>query len=249
VRGNLKQNYSLDYGKIGPAVAAAHLWFLRAADHVVVMTEAMANQVLRFTGGSRVSIIGNFVDEHRLERFRTVGRHDGPLRFVFLGSLTERKQPLALVHAIARLRQNGIDACAQLIGDGPMEGTLRRQIEIYGLNGEVTLRGFLPNPYDAVAECDALVLPSLSEGLSRACMEAMHLGVPCVLRAVDGNQELMQSGVSGVLFDDDEQLPSAMLGAARLSRSVQKATMRTSLLPSKFRQAAAARAYLELVES
>jgi len=247
VRGNLPQNYRLDYGKIGKAIAAAHLLFLRAADHVVVMSEAMADQISRFTGRRKVSIIRNFIDEQPLERFRAGASPDGPLRFVFLGSLTARKQPLTLIRAMAQLRAMGIEARVQMIGEGPMEGDLRREMERHGLHAEVYLRGFLATPYDVLSQADALVLPSLSEGLSRASMEAMHLGVPCVLRAVDGNAELIRSGLTGVLFENDEQLASAMLEAARLAR--QNAGVRTSLLPAEFRQEVAARAYLELVES
>jgi glycosyltransferase involved in cell wall biosynthesis len=245
VRGNLHQNYLMDYGPVGRAIASAHLLFLRAADHVVVMTDAMVEQVARFTGRSKVSVIPNFVDEESLEQFRVSRPPTGPLRFVFLGSLTERKQPLALVRAMAQLRSTGVDARAQLIGTGPMEGQVRGEIERLGLHAEVTLQGFLSTPYDVLSQSDALVLPSLSEGLSRACMESLYLGVPCVLRAVDGNAELVQSGVTGVLFERDEQLCSAMLRAAELSR----VGTRASLLPAQFRQATAAKAYLNLVES
>jgi len=246
VRGNLQQNYHLEYGSIGRVAAAAHLLFLRAADHVVVMTEAMSRQVSRFTGRNRISIIRNFVDESPLERFRAAPPV-GPLRFVFLGSLTQRKQPMLLVQAIAELRSTGVDAHAQVIGTGPMEEILRRDIERRGLTAAVTMSGFLSEPYEVLSRSDALVLPSLSEGLSRACMEALYLGVPCVLRAVDGNEELVRSGVSGFLFDNEDQIAAAMMRASQIARTTQ--AMRASLLPAEFRQEPAAHAYLTLVES
>jgi glycosyltransferase involved in cell wall biosynthesis len=140
----------------------------------------------------------------------------------------------------------GHDAHAQFIGTGPMEEVLRRDIARHGLAAEVTLSGFLTEPYQALSEADALVLPSMSEGLSRACMEALFLGAPCVMRAVDGNNALVRSGVNGVLFDNDEQIAAAMLQAAQIARSTQ--TVRTNLLPAEFRQATAAGAYLKLVE-
>lgn len=249
VRGNLQQNYRHDYGRIGPALAAGHLLCLRALDHVVVMTESMAGQVSRFTGRDPISIIGNFIDEAPLERFRAQESPVGPLRFVFLGSLTERKQPTLFVQEIARLRSRGIDARAQLIGEGPMREPLLRDIERRGLTAEVTLSGFLSEPYEVLSRSDVLVLPSLSEGLSRACMEALYLGVPCVMRAVDGNRELVRSGVSGALFDEDDQLGAAMMQAVQIARSGESNGCRVNLLPPAFRQGHAARAYLSLVES
>jgi glycosyltransferase involved in cell wall biosynthesis len=245
VRGNLIQNYRMDYGVPGIGLAVTHLLSLRGADHVVAMTRAMAQQVRRFAGGD-VAVISNFVDEAALERFRAPAPADGPLCFVFLGSLTRRKQPLALVRSVKALREGGVDARAVLIGDGPLAGEIRGEVARESLTEHVAIHGFLAQPYTLLASADALVLPSLSEGLSRACMEALHLGVPCVARAVDGNGELIRTGVNGVLFGQDEQIVPAMRQAAQLSRSLKG--MRSSLLPAEFRQAAAARSYLDLVE-
>ncbi len=153
VRGNLHQNYLLDYGQIGRAFATAHLLFLRAADHVVVMTRAMADHVAGYTGRRRVAVIRNFIDEAALEGFRAPAPPAGPLRFVFLGSLTSRKQPLSLVRASVQLRLQGVDAHVRLIGNGPMEDRLRAEIQRAGLESRVTLDGFLAAPYEALSAC------------------------------------------------------------------------------------------------
>ena len=100
VRGNLPMNYRFDYGAAGMPLAAVHLTCLRACDAVVVMTNAMAEQVRPYIG-TDPEVIGNFVDESHLEPYRAQRSGDGPLRFVFLGSLTERKQPLMLLDAIS----------------------------------------------------------------------------------------------------------------------------------------------------
>ena len=91
-----------------------------------------------------------------------------------------------------------------------------------------------------------LVLPSLSEGVSRSALEALYLGVPCVLRDVDGSSELIQEGINGYLFSENSELPNAMMRAVELSRNRNELV---SLLPEKFRQKRAARQYLDLLES
>jgi len=165
-----------------------------------------------------------------------------------LGSLTERKQPWLIVDAIEKLRDSGVNAIAHLIGSGPKLDMIKSLITNYGFEDRVFLHGFLSTPYSLLAQADAMVLPSLSEGLSRSALEALYLGVPCVLRDADGNSELIKNGINGTLFTNPEDLPSAMLRSAEISRRKNTADLRSSLLPAGFRQEFAAHQYLKLVE-
>jgi glycosyltransferase involved in cell wall biosynthesis len=243
IRGNLPENYRLDYGWPGTFLAIAHLRALPAFDHVVAMTSVMARQI-QSIASVRAEVIGNFVDEAPLERYRkTQLRAPGPLRFVFVGSLTRRKQPALLIDAMSELAAQ--EAQLDVIGEGPLRREIEDTLASRGLLGRVRLHGQLSNPYPLVAAADAFVLPSVSEGLSRAALEALHLGVPCVLREVDGNAELLRSPGAGVLFNRDADLATAMLEAAEQARSH---SCSGSLLPDIYRQQNAASRYLTLLE-
>ena len=242
VRGNLPQNYRFDYGWLGGPLALVHLLALRSFDHVVAMTPSMASQ-LSWLAALQPRVIGNFVDEIVLERHRLTGTASGPLRFVFVGSLSVRKQPELVIAAIEKLRDQ--DAELDVLGDGPLREGLCSLIDSLGLQGRVRLHGLVADPYDIVAAADAFVLPSRSEGVSRAALEALHLGVPCVLRDVDGNADLLAVPLSGALFSHDEDLATAMLKAAGFSRG---RSGRSSLLPPAFQQLTAACQYLRLFE-
>ncbi len=245
VRGNLPRNYRFDYGPLGVVVAAAHLTALRLADAAVAMSEPMARQVARYVG-RRPAIIGNFVDENPLTALRQPPSAAGtPLRFAFLGNLSRRKQPLLVLDAIASLAGQGQSVALDVVGDGPLSNSMAGAVASRGLGGSVTLHGHMASPFSVLAGSDAFVLPSLSEGLSRAALEALHLGVPAVLRDVDGNRELVRNGQNGCLFDDDRDLAGAMIRAAGLRRS---ANVIASLLPAAFRQAQCAEKYLALAE-
>jgi glycosyltransferase involved in cell wall biosynthesis len=246
VRGNLPMNYRFDYGAVGMPLAALHLTCLRACDAVVVMTHAMAAQVRRYTN-TAPEVIGNFVDESHLDRYRAERPSDGPFRFVFLGSLTARKQPLVLVDAISELTRLGVSAHLDFVGDGPLRSTVEERVRELRLDHVVSVHGNRDEPYDILARADAMVLPSLSEGLSRASLEALYLGVPCVLRAVDGNGELIRDGVNGTLFRENASLAAAMATIAAWSRA--RTGSRDSLLPEAYRQQSAVRKYLALLDS
>lgn len=246
VRGNLMTNYRLDYGFPGILLAATHLFSLRCFDQVVAMTESMARQIRRFTGVAP-AVIGNFVDESALSEFRQPACQQGPLRFVFAGSLSRRKQPWLILEAISDLRARGIETSLELIGSGPLRSSLEEAIVRLDLRSAVRMHGFVPSPYPLIAQADAMVLPSLSEGVSRAALEALYLGTPCVLRDADGSGELISDGWNGALFQDNGQLAEAMLRAASLSRTHTE-RIRPSLLPQTFSQAMAAARYARLME-
>lgn len=246
VRGNLPRNYRGDYGLPGTVIAAVHLLRLRRMDHVIAMNGAMADQVERFTG-RRPHVIGNFIDEQSIEKYRRMHINSGPIRLVFLGSMSSRKQPLLALSALKILRLEGIDARLDFVGDGPLRGAIEKACENAGLGGHVTLHGFLADPYALLAAADVLLLPSTSEGMARACLEALHLGVLCVLRAVDGNSSIIRNGINGELFASDADLPAAVSRAARRARYPE--APRRSLLPDNCRQATASREFLDLLES
>jgi len=242
IRSNLLKDYRMGFGLVGLPLARFHYLLLNRFEHVIAMTHSMASEIGRFLSQEPV-VIGNFVDEVFLERYRAVGQ-EGPYRFLFLGSLTERKQPLLVVQALAELVEQGVDATLDLIGGGPLQGILEAEVSKRKLAQRVRMHGHLSDPYRLLAAADVMVLPSLSEGLARAGLESLYLGVPCVLRDVDGNGELISEGSNGALFADDSELSRSMLRAAELSRVSSE---KTCLLPSAFRKAYAEQRFAQLI--
>lgn len=245
VRGNLLVNYRHDYGALGVFLAMFHLACLRWYDCVVAMNRPMAALVRNYSR-RKPEIIGNFVDECPLEKWRSSSVNTGALRFVFIGALSSRKQPGLLLAALRQLRIKNVVASIDIVGTGPLLDLLEAEAARLDLLDSITFWGFVDKPAELLSKADAMVLPSLSEGTSRAALEALHLGVPCVLRNVDGNAELIEDGENGTLFDADSELAAAMLRAAQMKRD--RGTT-TSLLPKAFRQSEASRRYMDLLDS
>tara|TARA_A100001391_G_scaffold204169_1_gene198797 strand:+ start:22719 stop:23750 length:1032 start_codon:yes stop_codon:yes gene_type:complete len=240
VRGNLPVNYRMDYGPLGAILGMGHLLALRKADAVVAMTDAMARQVARFTGRAP-TIIPNFVDEGPLEPYRSPPSDEPTV--VFLGSLTSRKQPLALIDAFAAWRKRSGHGHLHLVGEGPLRPEIEMRVKKLELETSVSVHGYMAEPYKLLARAYLMAVPSLSEGMSRAVLEALYLGVPCLLRDVDGNKEIITPGSNGILFERNEELTSALSAGLQL-RSKSGA----SLLPEFVRQETCARQYLALAE-
>jgi glycosyltransferase involved in cell wall biosynthesis len=242
VRGNLHENYRFDYGLPGTALAHAHMQILKGFDRVTALSGAMARQLTRHLGRPP-EVIGNFVDEPALEHRRLAGGAVPGVRLVFVGSLSRRKQPGAAVRALAEL-DAGVSL--DLVGDGPLRSEVEQTTMALGLGGRVRCRGHLADPLPVVAAADVLVLPSVSEGIARAALEALYLGVPCVMRDVDGNRELIEPGRNGALFSREADLARALREALAIAAAA-RGRPRQSLLPDLFTQKFAIQQYLQLI--
>lgn len=246
IRANNLINYRMIYGLIGVPLAVIHLVLLRGFDHIVSMNSSMDKQVEFYS--KRTTIIGNFVDEGYLDICRAKnGAEINHKKFVFLGTLTNRKQPILLIRAMHELRKRGLNIILDLIGDGPLMGKVKETVKELQLEEIVTIHGQLKDPFPILSKADAFILPSLSEGVSRAAMEALYLGVPVILRNVGGNSELVESGANGELFEcNEEMLDKMVLIAQKKYNSGQR---KKCILPDNFRQKYAVQRWTDLIDS
>jgi glycosyltransferase involved in cell wall biosynthesis len=135
---------------------------------------------------------------------------------------TGRMQPVkqldALVHAVGRLPGWWVLA----VGDGPERGRLAAWAAEAGLDGRVVVPGEVEDPLPYLEACDVFCLPSRSEGLPGALLEAMASGLPVVSTRVGGVEELVVDGEDGRLVDDvsPAALAEAIEAAAGMDRVV-----------------------------
>jgi glycosyltransferase involved in cell wall biosynthesis len=86
-----------------------------------------------------------------------------------------------------------------IIGRGELESSLKEEVKRCGLKKQVRFLGFREDILALLSLMDVFVLPSLSEGLSIALLEAMAAGRPVVATNVGGNPELVTDGETGFL--------------------------------------------------
>jgi glycosyltransferase involved in cell wall biosynthesis len=206
----------------------------------------MAEQLKRF-GIFRLATIGNFVDENNLESQRQpYGKHSGSFRFILLGRLTPLKRPELAIEAVYTLLKKGIDCQLDIVGHGPMLSELEAQVRRLELDSSVFFHGYMPNPFQILQAADCLVLPSRTEGISRAVIEALFFGVPAILRDVEASREVITPGVNGELFTGDNKIAEVM--ARTVEAPIRRLGSGTNnLLPLAFRQDANVERFLRLV--
>ena len=107
-----------------------------------------------------------------------------------------------LLHGLVTLRARGTRAILLLAGSGPEESRLRRLAAELGLEKAVAFLGpiFGAEKARLLAAADIFVLPSYSEGLPFALLEAMAMGVPVVASDVGAIRDVVIDGVHGLLI-------------------------------------------------
>lgn len=115
-------------------------------------------------------------------------------RLILVGTLEVLyKGPHILAEALARLRR--LDLHLTYVGDGRRRGDIEALVRRLGIEHQVMFTGRMPREgvRDALDAADVFVLPSLTEGLPRALLEAMARGLPCIGSAVGGIPELLEA--------------------------------------------------------
>jgi glycosyltransferase involved in cell wall biosynthesis len=215
-------------------------------DRIIAVSEGVADDTRRITRlpRSRIVVVRNPVVTPRLAQLASAPcphRWLEPTELpVVLGAgrLTEQKDFATLLRAFARLRAV-LPARLIILGEGRLRGALDVLAAKLGISDDVTLPGFVVNPYAWMSRASLFVLSSAWEGSPNVLTEALALGVPAVsTNCPSGPREILADGRYGALVavGDDPglaeamratlaaPLPAAMLREAVAAYSVEVAT-------------------------
>ena len=136
----------------------------------------------------------NLLSEEFASGPRSEFQYDQTLTIVFVGSLAQLyKAPEVLIDAVSVCFGKGLDIQLIMIGDGKHKQELELRASTLGLARRVKFLGQLQRNevLSILDHADLFVLPSRTEGLPRAIIEAMARGLPCIGSNVGGIPELL----------------------------------------------------------
>ena len=188
-----------------PGIGAGTRLVVRRAASIIAVSDYLRRELEAKVPEARgkIEVVDSGVD---LERFTVQPAPAGPIRYLCIASLIQRKNVLRLASAFERLGEGTLT----FVGDGP----LRPQLE--GRAG-IELVGRVP--YDRVpaeiAAAHVVVQPSLIEPFGQAVLEAMAVGRSVVATRIGGPPEFVPPE-AGVLVDpaDEDALVDALRSAA-----------------------------------
>ena len=206
---------------------------LKAADHVVTVSESMKEEILGFFPGVSISVIYNGLDtldfnavtETALQAFGD--KYSLPEKFILaIGHLERRKNYTRLIDAIALLRDRGHSYSLLIVGnDSGERKMLQERIDSANLSDKVK---FLSGLSDlevrcAYKLCGLFVFPSSYEGFGIPILEAMASERPMVLSNIPVFREITQQ--RSVYFDHDDIEGMALAIKEVLSSSNERARL------------------------
>ncbi len=118
----------------------------------------------------------------------------------FIGRLAPQKRLRDLVWAFQLLQQIIPEVRLVVIGQGPEREAMSSMAVNFGCREKIVFAGHRDDASSLLVGMDAFVLPSEFEGMSNSLMEAMSLGLPCVVSDIDANRELIEHDVNGLVF-------------------------------------------------
>lgn len=135
----------------------------------------------------------------------------GTFDIIYLGRLTYAKNPERLINIINNIKTKGYNIKVAIVGAGELYDNIKNQIEMFGLNKNVRLFGFLTNPYKILNTSKILVMTSRYEGTPMAALEAMALGKPIISTPTDGLKDIIKQKYNGFLSNDDSELENVIV--------------------------------------
>lgn len=210
IRGDLFSNYYYSYGLVGVVLAKINYRLSKYFTATLVLNEKIFSHV---KCQKNVKIIGNLIDESQLVQYQaeTISNKDKAMtKFIFVGSIDQRKRPDLLISAAIYLKSRKVNFELFILGDGPMMHSVEAMVKKNNLTNSVKIYGHVKNPFELMAQCDVFVLPSMSEGISRAMLETQFLGLSTIIRDTDNNSSYISEKNYGATFNNDAELGSIM---------------------------------------
>ena len=181
----------------------------KRAEKVIAVSEGCATDVAKTyrVPSGKVVTIPNPI---RVDEIRAMAKEPSdhpwvgdPTRPLLLGAgrLTEQKDFPNMLRALAEVRKS-VDARLVILGEGPLEESLKTLTAELGVQDVVDFPGYLKNPFALMARCDLFVLSSLYEALPTVLIEAILCGAHVVSTdCPSGPDEILFGGRHGVLVE------------------------------------------------
>lgn len=200
-------------GKVSRRAQRAIRRAMRRVDAVAASASTQRDALVEQRFARDIAVVPCVFDVDAFARVDRPGRAPGePAHLVAVGTLATSKGQRDLVHAVARLRGEGVTVTLTLVGGGPGRARVDALIDELDLRDAVTVTGEASRAEVArhLAAADVYVLPSHSEMFSVATLEAAGSGLPVVATRCGGMGDYLPEDATVMVEPND--VPSLTAG-------------------------------------
>lgn len=152
----------------------------------------------------KIEVIGNPVN--RQEILNQVRQEDYQKKYDIccVARIDEVKDPMKFILVINKIKNKIPNIKSVWIGKGPLEETVKRNIEELQLGENIELVGFQENPYKYMAASKIFMLTSVWEGYGLVAFEALTLGLPAIVSPVGGLVDIVNNNCGKLCSSNTE---------------------------------------------
>ncbi|MBN1901814.1 glycosyltransferase family 4 protein, partial [Candidatus Sumerlaeota bacterium] len=199
----------------------ANRWLYgKAMDSIICISGAIYEYCAAksYIAREKLSVIHSAVDAERFTkgnpgRIRTEYNLDGKFIAGITGRLCQEKGHRFLFDAIKKIKDRIPELALLVVGTGTLYQKLMEYARELEIGERIVFTGFRKDIPDVLADLDLFVMPSVSEGLGTAVLEAAAASLPIIASNVGGIPDIIQTGVNGLLVppENPDALSEAIL--------------------------------------
>ncbi|WP_198036107.1 glycosyltransferase family 4 protein [Salegentibacter sp. T436] len=185
------------------------------------------NSLFSFTKNKSIVIPVGIEEKPKIDRTisNSPFKNKEIFNLIHIGSFTKEKNHIGLLRIFKKILCQDRNVHLNLVGGGPMLANIKNTVDRMGIKNNVDFWGDIEDPQRFLSYADALLLPSLIEGLPGVILEAMYNSTPVIAYDVGGISEVLENNVTGKLvnFGDENSFYNAV-------REVKNDPEQTSLM-------------------
>lgn len=178
-------------------------WLMKSLTHAfIVNSNTVKEKYQMYLPSDQLNVCYQSVSPNREGKVDLPARKENEFRCACVGWLQKEKGHHEAVQAIGDLKRKGFNVRLWIIGSGDpdYEDTLKILAKELGVEGNVTMCGFVPSPFLYLKQMDALLMCSQMEAFGRVTVEGMLAGLPVIGANSGCTPELVSVHKTGLLY-------------------------------------------------
>jgi FkbM family methyltransferase len=194
-------------------------FIVNESDLVICCSDAVRSVIEKVAPNKHTYTVYNVLDvdsiqQNAKQNGKSIFSNEAKIKLCIVGNVQANKGQITAIEAIAELKKQKVNAELAIIGpiDPDYLRIINELITSLGITKNIHLIGQQNNPHIFIEQSDIVLVCSVNEAFGRSTAEAMIIGRPVIGTASGGTLELIEDGVTGLLFapGDVHKLASAI---------------------------------------